>query len=243
MVWSLCQAKFALPALIALAAIFVYYALNLFQEFEPIVSDTLPNQETELYFIMVPPAYSGDLEAQLEPLDRLMEYYENSKTFQEATLAAAETFVTNETISVASPIECSIQLYKVDTPPDPEDMWTARGVLVQMANFSETQRLAMELQSGGLDVPIQAVRFGPGPFVIGNHSIVEESYIFGLFTVYWVESLIDLHWEYFGDQAKYVVLRLIVMAQNYRGEITQREHVIMKSDSLDTYEATHPNHR
>ena len=51
-----------------------------------------------------------------------------------------------------------MQLYRVDQPPTPDDMWTARGVLVKMDNFTETRRLTMEL-GGGLDFPLQAVKF------------------------------------------------------------------------------------
>jgi len=239
-----CKAKYILPGLIGLLTLLAFRALDLVQEFRPAVYDILPNNATELYAIVVPPAYSGDGDAQREPLLPVLGLLKSSDSFYEATKAAADSFVNNvSTTSVSFPIECSFQLYKVDEPPDPNDMWTARGILIHAENYAQAKELTDEFQAN-LEVPIQVIRFGPGAYVHGNHPLVPagflDLFIFGFFEAYWVESLITLHWETFDYQDKFVVMRIELVSQNAKEDILERQHVVMKADSLDVYEKIYP---
>eukprot|EP00797_Seminavis_robusta_P029692 Sro601_g173520.1 n/a (265) ;mRNA; r:26523-27317 len=245
------QAKYFLPCLVALSGIGIYYALGIFREFQPIISDTLAATQQECFFIIAtPPAYTGDFEAQMAPMDLLLQRnMDTSRPLQNAALAAAEMFVDedmdgNGAVSVASPVECSLQLYHIEEePPRPDDMWTARGVLVKTSSFQETQQLTQELQTTlPHNLTLQAINFGPGPFVAANHSIVEgqASFFLSFLVTEWVEALIAMHQQVFDFQDKFVVLRVMVMSKNAQDHVTLKEHVIMKPDSLDVYEQIHP---
>ena len=269
MLATCCQVKYVVPILVGMTAMVAFYVLDLLHDFEPILSDVLPtnNNATELYAIIVPAGLSHDYEAQRAPLDLVLDQLEHNEALSEAALQAGELFVSNSTsttttittnnkrkkatthfISVAWPIECSFQLYKVDVAPEPDDMWTARGILVQTNTFAETKQLVADLQQlpSLRHVPLQAIRFGPGPFVHGNHPVTTtaaDSWIFGFLMTYWVESLISMHWETFDYQDKFVVMRLEVMALNVKEQTVFREYIIMKPDSLDVYELIYPNNK
>jgi len=305
------------PLLIFLVSMATLYGIEWISEFQPAITDLLPNNQTTLYAIIVPAGLSWDPEEQMRPLAYVLDtiYYghavsmlnnnnneyfpaadgaaaaattaggvlegdfglegdsrsyqppsgsddddtptpEAFQRFQDAALAAAESFQVNHTeVSVASPVLCSFQLYHVHqdgTPPDENDMWTARGVLVQAENHKEAQQLTKDLieahesslATSGKDAnpfpPLRAISFGPGPFAHGNHPL-GDSLVMRIMEAYWVDSLIGLHWGNFGEQEKFVVMRIELMTT--RGDnapIQMRQHVVMKPDSLDIYEVIYP---
>ena len=314
-----CRAKIAVPVMIAVASVFTLYVLNWMAEFQPTISDTLTftnHHATVLYAIIVPPGNAYDFEAQMEPLDVVLDTVYSSihgvplsrrsntnnnnnmpedqeddseipmppssvllsdtgdttlteapevyRRFYDMTLAAAETFAMNAsdtTTTIASPIQCSFQLYHLlydsegqPLPPEEHDMWTARGVLVHAPEFADVQHVVQEMNNMGDQhttafPPLQAINFGPGPFAHGSHPIVSDSIVVSVLETYWVETLISVHWDTFGEQDKFVVLRLEVVTESTMSDPTAEgpdivamyQHIIMKSDSLDTYELIYPN--
>ena len=198
--------------------------------------------------------------------DTTTEAPEVYRRFYDMTVDAAETFAMNAsdtTTAIASPIQCSFQLYHLlyddengqPLPPDENDMWTARGVLVHAADFAQVQQIVQELNNNDEQhtttafPPLQAINFGPGPFAHGSHPIVSDSIVVSLLEAYWVEMLIGMHWDTFGEQDKFVVLRVEVVTESTLTDPTaegpevvgMHQHIIMKSDSLDTYEVIYPN--